>query len=69
MAHWDGRKIVYWPPRPVEGYSGWEWHDHGCCNGIKWGGDYPVECRCNSGAVAIHVQSGIRALYPGGPFI
>lgn len=71
MAYWDGekKKIVYSCPRIFEDFPGWVAMDCGCCMGNKWGGDYPVQCkRCHSGFFALHVQSGIGSLYPGGPF-
>lgn len=71
MAHWDGKNIVYWLDEPYPGYPGWMSIDCGCCNGIQWGGDEPRDCnQCGgAGRIARHVESGIVALYPGGPII
>jgi hypothetical protein len=71
MAYWDGKKIVYWEPRTVEGIDGWEEIDCGCCKGIEWGGEYPRECRrCGGGGVIWrHKKSGVLAEYPGGKFL
>jgi len=41
----------------------------GCCNGIMWGGDYPVECRDCGGSGFIFITEHDRIIdYPGGPF-
>jgi hypothetical protein len=71
MAYWNGTKIIYAEPKPVEDYPGWVEEDCGCCGGIRWGGEYPSECRtcCGSGVIFRHIKSGILAHYPGGPFI
>lgn len=73
MAYWDSknRKMVYFPDESLEGYPGWVRKDCGCCGGIQWGGDEPRECGdCGGyGAVCEHIESGVRALYPGGPFV
>ena len=73
MAHWDSKqqKIIYWEPVPCKDYPGWEIQDCGCCNGIEWGGDEPIECsRCGgNGVIYHHVKSGADAMYPGGPFV
>jgi len=72
MSSWDAEKgqIIRWKPRPWPGYPGWYEIDCGCCNGIEWGGETPDECRTcgGSGRVAMHVESGRIAWYPGGPF-
>ena len=72
MAYWDSveQKTVRFPPRPYPGYPGWAITDCGCCNGIAWGGESPEECsECNgSGTITTHVESGVQAMYPGGPF-
>lgn len=49
----------------------WIWRDCGCCAGIKWGGEEPVECdQCKGwGSYAIHAPSGAAAQWPGGPFL
>jgi hypothetical protein len=42
----------------------------GCCSGIKWGGDIPVECdRCGGGGIRWISESDRVAAYPGGPFL
>ncbi len=71
MSRWNADKgmIERWEPRLDPDYPGWLWVDCGCCAGICWGGEEPVECNCNAGWVAVHIESGTRALYPGGPFI
>jgi hypothetical protein len=73
MAHWDSENgiIVRHPPEEVAGYPEWEMQDCGCCNGLEWGGDEPIECRkCDGNGVIYHHKiSGIDALYIGGPLI
>lgn len=71
MAHWDGRQIVRLEPEIVEGYPGWMRIDCGCCNGIQWGGEYPIECRTcgGSGVIFRHKKSGTLAQYPGGKML
>ena len=70
MAHWNGEKIVYMEAKQDDKYPGWDVIDCGCCVGIMWGGEIPLECpHCDGfGVVYQHRESGIRALYPGGPF-
>jgi hypothetical protein len=72
MAYWNHEtsEIVTLPPEPYDGFPGWQQVDCGCCAGLEWGGDYPVECpRCKgAGFFALHVASGRLADYPGGPF-
>lgn len=72
MAHWDSKngKIVYFEPRPYPAYPGWEMIDCGCCGGIEWGGEEPIECnKCGgSGSIARHRKTGLTAHYPGGQF-
>ena len=47
----------------------WRVASCGCCAGIKWGGDYPRECRQCGGEGAVFIRpSGHVALYPGGPW-
>ena len=69
MAYHDGQRFVDAPPQPYTGYPGWLDIDCGCCAGLEWGGLEPRECRdCNgSGGLAYHIESGVYALYPGGP--
>jgi hypothetical protein len=71
MSYWDGEKVVRFKPEEVPGYPGWKWIDCGCCAGIEWGGEHPVECRrCwGDGRLCLHKKSGAYALYPGGPFL
>ena len=70
MSHWDGEKIVRWKTVPCPQYPAWDEIDCGCCNGIEWGGEYPIECRdCGgSGVIFKHRESGVKAVYPGGRF-
>ena len=70
MAYWDGEQIHYAKPTPCEVYPNWDVIDCGCCVGIEWGGEYPIECnRCGgSGWIYNHRKSGTLAQYPGGPF-
>ena len=69
MSGWDGGEIVRWAPRSFDDCPGWVALDCGCCNGICWGGEEPVECyECgNSGWRYIHAASGVLAEYPKGP--
>lgn len=73
MAYYDSatNTTIQLAPEPVEGYPGWERIDCGCCSGLEWGGEYPVECnRCNgNGVVCRHKTSKVIAQYPGGPFV
>ena len=70
MSHWDGNKIIKWETRPCKEYPDWDVIDCGCCHGIKWGGENPIECdRCGGGGVIYkHRRSGVTAEYPGGRF-
>ena len=72
MSHYDNQqnKIIRWPTKECEEYPGWEEVDCGCCVGIEWGGDYPVECKdCGGSGVRFHhKKSGVYAAYPGGLF-
>ena len=72
MSSWDAEqgRIVRWKPQPWHGYPGWRSVDCGCCNGIEWSGESPVECRtCGGGGhLAMHIESGKLAHWPGGPF-
>ena len=71
MAHWDSRqgKIIRWPTVPIPDYLGWTWEDCGCSAGFVWGAEFPAECSgCDgNGRLARHAQSGVLAVYPGGP--
>jgi len=73
MAHWNSEKgvIVTWPSQAVDGRPGWVREDCGCCNGISWGGFTPQTCpRCRgNGVIYRHLQSGVLALYVGGPMV
>ena len=73
MSSWNSteQKIVDFEPRPFPDHPGWIQVDCGCCGGIMWGGEYPVECRrCKGGGVvALHKKSKRIALYPGGQFL
>lgn len=72
MSFYDYRqnKIIHFEDEPYPNYPGWILQDCGCSNGLEWGGTYPRECkRCNgSGWIAKHIESGVIAQYPGGPF-
>jgi DnaJ-class molecular chaperone len=50
--------------------KGWKRIPCGCCNGVRWGGEYPEECQScgGSGVIWEHKKSGALALWPGGPF-
>jgi len=71
MAFWDSSsgRIIHLRDEPWEGSPGWVRRDCGCCNGIEWGGDVPMECSsCGGGGfVAFHAESRCLADYPGGP--
>jgi hypothetical protein len=71
--YWDSKnqRVVQIPPEPIKEHPGWEWHDCHCCNGIQWGGEHAVECKdcAGQGRVAVHLESGVMAIYPGGPFL
>lgn len=71
MSHWDGHTIISFPPRLVQGHPEWLMLDCGCCNGLKWGGDEPIECRdcAGTGVQYLHLRSGVIAVYPGGPLL
>jgi len=73
MSWWNSAKqqIIRFPSKPVPDYPGWEIEDCGCCLGIQWGGQCPIECnRCNgTGVVYRHQKSGVVAEYPGGKFV
>ena len=66
MAYWNGEKIVHWPS---EDCGDWLIIDCGCCTGLQWGRQGPVECpTCKGGGVLyLHKKTGTLALYPGGP--
>lgn len=70
MSYWDGKAIIEYPAEPYFNHPGWLRIDCGCCNGIEWGGNYPVECkRCGGGGfLAKHIPTGVVAEYPGGRF-
>ena len=71
MAHWDGEKHIYFEDEPWPDYPGWLMVDCGCCAGLEWGGEYPRECDscAGNGSYAQHINSGVLAIYPGGPFL
>jgi hypothetical protein len=68
MAYWTGTEIEYFSPRKTY-CKHWLYVDCVCCMGIKWGGEEPVECSdCGgSGYRAVHLLSGVIALWPKGP--
>lgn len=72
MAAWNStaQTIVSSPAAVCESHPGWLLVDCGCCAGLEWGGNEPRECRdCGGGGhLALHVDSGVLAQYPGGPF-
>lgn len=70
MSHWDGKNIIRWPTVQDENYPSWDVIDCGCCHGLQWGGEEPIECKkCGGGSVIYkHRKSGVTAKYPGGPF-
>ena len=69
MSRWIDGDIVEAEPKMFDGYPRWVAINCGCCNGICWGGDEPRECDdCGaSGWRYVHADSGVLALYPGGP--
>ena len=71
MSYWDSnaQKVIHRPSAPWDGYPGWLREDCSCCNGLEWGGEYPRECHdCGgNGFIAVHVESGLVASWPGGP--
>ena len=71
MARYDSEtnQFIERPPEDIEGSPGWKRLDCHCCNGIRWGGDYPRECPdCGGeGTFYVHVATGVKADYPGGP--
>jgi hypothetical protein len=73
MSYWNAttREIVSFDDYPWPGHPGWMTVDCGCCVGIRWGGEFPVECDdCGgTGRYARHERSGALALWPGGPFV
>lgn len=73
MAHWDAEnhRIVYSDDYADPEFPGWVRKDCDCCHGIKWGGEYPIECSSciGSGYIWKHVKSGALAAWPGGPFL
>ena len=70
MAYWNGEKTIYLEPKVSKNYPNWLKLDCGCCSGIEWGGESPVECRTCGGLGVIykHIKSGVLAHYPGGSF-
>jgi hypothetical protein len=73
MATWDRTtgRFVYWEPEDAAENPGWKRIDCGCCNGLEWGGEEPLECdRCvGNGILFWHVQSGVVAKWVGGPIV
>lgn len=68
--YWDSKnqQLIRIPDQPYDGSIGWILKDCHCCLGLQWGTGY--ECKdCAGGAYAFHVQSGVMAMYPGGPFL
>jgi len=73
MSAWDSKNgvVVRWKPERIEGYENWWTVDCGCCNGICWGGEEPIECRfcMGRGTICVHRPSGTLAEWPGGPLL
>jgi len=72
MAYLDSKtgQIIHVQPKPCINYPEWVEVDCGCCNGIRWGGEYPRECEtCYGNGVYFRHRSGALALHPGGTFI
>lgn len=71
MSTWNSALgiVQTWPPERDAERPDWWAVDCGCCNGLQWGGEEPMECRtCNgSGALWVHRPSGVMACWPGGP--
>lgn len=71
MASWDAKanKVIRHQPERDKSYPQWIHFDCGCCNGIKWGGESPIECsECwGTSYLCVHTLSGTVALFPGGP--
>ena len=71
MAHWNSEsgKIIYFKEQQSE-IKGWNIIDCGCCGGLRWGGEEPIECNyCEgNGHLFKHIKSGVIAIYPGGEF-
>ena len=66
----DTGVMEYEPDRRIEGCSGWWRRDCGCCGGLVWGGNEPIDCgECGgSGFIYFHRPSMVTAEYPGGKF-
>jgi hypothetical protein len=71
MSYWNSReqRIIEIPPEKHS--ENWIRFDCGCSGGLRWGGEYPVECYdCEGwGFLYLHVPSGSLAVYPGGRFV
>lgn len=71
MSAWnsDTLTVETWEPRLNPDFPGWALVDCGCCAGIRWGGEEPVECStCGAGGwLHVHLDSGVMAWWPGGP--
>jgi len=49
----------------------WVFENCGCCGGLRWGTETPMECnRCKgNGYYMVHILTGMLSVYPGGPFL
>ena len=68
MAWHENGQIIYAPDIIVEEMPGWWMRDCGCCGGLIWGGEEPVDCPDCGGAghIYFHRPSMVTAEYPGG---
>jgi hypothetical protein len=71
MAYWDSKNQTIIYIKPIKIGKGWYKLDCGCCNGLRWGGEEPIECsECGGGGFFyLHRKSGVIAQYPGGPLM
>ena len=71
MAFWSAnqQRVIYFKPEFVREDESWLRIDCGCCNGLTWW--YGEECsRCDGrGFTYKHIESGVLARWPGGPFL
>ena len=63
MSYWDHYtlSIITLPDHDLG--NGWVQKDCGCCNGIQWGGNEPIDCNiCDGkGYYSKHKESGVLA--------
>lgn len=71
MAFWSAnqQRIIYYKPEFIGENESWLRIDCGCCHGLTWWTGN--ECRyCDgTGFICKHIESGVLAQYPGGPFL